>query len=117
MGTESRLCSRGLKLPKSSVKTLNARSIGTSTTINCFTGAADTRLFIAGPPLIFRRPLCRLPVCCSRTGQARRASGRALLDRCDKYCWLPLAQHEPNEIRAALLDAARRLTGRPSALE
>src|SRR3954452_16747415 len=48
MGTESRLCSRGLKLPKSSVNTLNARSIGASTTIDCLMGAADTRMLIAG---------------------------------------------------------------------
>src|SRR3569832_1068307 len=117
MGAESRLCSRGLKLPKSSVKTLNARSIGASTTIDCLIGVADTRMLIAGPPLIFRRLLCRLPVCCSRTGQARRASGRAPLDRCDKCCWLPLAQHEPSEIRAAPSDAETRLTGRPLALQ
>src|SRR3954462_13185068 len=116
MGTESRLCSRGLKLPKSSVKTLNARSIGASTTIDCLTGGADTRLLIAYPPLIFRRSLCKLPACCSRTGQARRASGRARLDRCDKRYWPPLTRHEPNETHAAPSDAGRRLTGRPSVL-
>src|SRR5260221_10662729 len=101
MGTASRLCSRGLKLPKSSVKTLNARSIDASTTIDCLTGATDRRVLIVIPPAVFRRLFCKLPTCHSRNGRAKHASDQALLDRCDKHCWHPSAQHEPSETRGA----------------
>src|SRR5262245_3314313 len=49
ISTPSMLWSGGLKLPKSSVKTLNARSIGASTTTEVFTVVSVTWVLIRSP--------------------------------------------------------------------
>jgi len=56
MSTWSMLCSRGLKLPKSSVKTEKARSIGASTTIEFWMEVSDACGLMRSPSSVARRP-------------------------------------------------------------
>src|SRR3954452_24425207 len=52
ISTSSRLCSGGLNVPKPSVKTEKARSIGASTTIECCVVVSDACVLIRSPSLV-----------------------------------------------------------------
>jgi hypothetical protein len=89
----------GLKRPKSSVNTANARSIGASTTIRWRTDVCSAVLM--NPPCVgVRQRSCRPPGCWTRTGRDRPQGAEAVgVDAVDAAVARALADHEPASLR------------------